>query len=147
VLAAAATLRPVAVANAITTGAVNVASVFERTTIGQEDPIKTQFEAVSPALARQTPSIATAINRGGLEIANAIAPQGHQAAAAVASTSAAASLAVATPAVTAPPATAPSASAKSATPKNPASKLAAAVRQVQTTKATKTTHTGSAAKK
>jgi hypothetical protein len=146
VLAAAATLRPVAVANAITTGAVNVASVFERTTIGQEDPIKTQLEAVSPAIARQTPSIATAINRGGLEIANAIVPQ-KRVQAAVAPAAATASV-VAAPAVTAPSATAPSASAKSAAPKSSTSKLAAAVRHdVQTSKTTKATHTGSAAKK
>jgi hypothetical protein len=87
VVSAAATFNPVNVVNAITEGAANVTSVFVQTTIGQPQIAKQQVAKTALARQQTTPSIATAINQGRAEIAQAIVPQKRAEKAEVAATS------------------------------------------------------------
>jgi hypothetical protein len=78
VFAAAITLNPVTVANAITDGVANVASVAEQTTIGQPAFVAPAAAAAVQAptvVAARSPSILEAINISRRQIANAISPQ------------------------------------------------------------------------
>ncbi len=73
VVQAASTGNPIAVANATTDGAANVAAVTEQTTIGQQQKYFAN-ESTAQVIVARSPSIAVAANQGRREIANAIRP-------------------------------------------------------------------------